>query len=131
VFILETTKLRDQEINPDWERRYFDNLERRIEEVKSEFTRMEDNITKITTQNMANIQHLDKLRHEHLLTLGEKMDRTVEYMNRELAGVDKEIRSAVKSLESKMDSMNRWLIGIMITVIFGVMGFVVKLFTNI
>lgn len=125
---MEASKLRDKEKNPDWEQRYFDNLECRIEEVKNEFMRMEKNVTDITAQNMANIRHLDKLRHEHLLSLGEKMDRTIGYMNRELNDMDKEIRNAVKSLENKMDNMNKWLIGLMMTMIFGIMGIVVKLF---
>lgn len=93
--------------NTNWQEKYFDSLDENIKEIKQGFTNTENRISEMVNKHIDYSTHLDKQRHEENLRLNKKID------------------DSVHAITSQLDSTNKWIIGLVITTIIGIVGIVI------
>lgn len=96
---LATTKEGDY---MDWQEKYIDKLDQNINEMKQSLRDTENRISEMINKHIEYTTHLDKERHDEILKINEKIDNSID------------------SINNKIDSTNKWLIGLIITTILAI-----------
>jgi len=97
----------------NWQEKYFDNLNNNLREIKSDITNMENRVSEMISKHIENANHLDKQRHDEILSLNKKID------------------DAVTNINNNSNSTNRWIIGLGITIILGISAMIITFITSV
>ncbi|WP_434565123.1 hypothetical protein PQ689_03095 [Thermoanaerobacterium thermosaccharolyticum] len=79
----------------DWQEKYIDKLDQNINEMKQGLRDTENRISEMINKHIEYTTHLDKERHDEIL----------------------KINDLIESINNKIDSTNKWIIGLIITTI--------------
>lgn len=99
--------------NTNWEEKYLDSLDKNMREIKQGFTDTENRISEMVNKQIEHSNHLDKQRHEENQNLNKKID------------------NSVNAITSELRATNKWIIGLVITTIIGIVGIVIAALTAI
>jgi hypothetical protein len=91
----------------NWQDKYLNNLDDSVKEINKNLINTENRISEMINKHIEYSTHLDKQRHEENLNLNNKID------------------TSINDISSKIDSTNKWIIGLVITTIIGVISIVV------
>ena len=104
----------------NWQEKYFDKLDDNMKEINQNFKNTENRISEMINKHIEYSTHLDKQRHEENINLNNKIDSSI-----------RDISSKIDSTNDNINATNKWIIGLVITTILGVVSIVVAALTAI
>lgn len=104
----------------NWQEKYLDNLDSNLKEINQNFTNTENRISEMINKHIEYSSHLDKQRHDEILNLNNKIDSSIS-----------EISANIESTNAKIEDTNKWIIGLVITTILGIVGIVIAALSTI